>query len=432
MGVSDVTTLTQTAVLVYNSNASVTQSLETCDRYRAMRGIPAANAFGYDFGSGVTWTPASEAACFAFIDALADHCTSVGATGCYAVAGCPVAINLRLTDDSGTGAFDFTHIIASAKLLQATGEAPRVVADGAGGYFLQKRFLAWPAGQNVWVSALGSRVSEHPTILEAYNDSRYDAACALGSYGSGAANQFLRYQSSFSQSSFADSTRLLGGWVGYYTHEDASHPTFDQSRIILGRANNSEGRLSSLSARKVLCGIVYTEADDTSIGKTARCAMMARACEDAGLDVTYWYDDSDTAANYLMPESGTHSNWTDDTLTAGTATGTQSPDVLLGWSFANGMASTWAANITPTVNSIFIGGRSGNGQWGKWIQGFGHSAIIQQIEEGGTHSTVATSISRQTDALLLLLDGKTLAEAAWVSNGGTLMAYGDPLCRPFQ
>jgi hypothetical protein len=441
MGVCDITTLGQTAVPVYNTNASVTQSVQVKDAWSKARGIPSANAFGRDWGSAVVRAYDSEAAIYTLIDELATHCTSVGATGCYPVAGCPVAIELLTADgtDAGTDgglAFDFMHLCANAKAIQALGYLPRLVDDTEGGVFLVKKFppSSWSGYQNFF-EAFGARVTAHPTALEFYNDATYDAAIAAAGagYGSGVTNQFIRYLSTFAQSGFSGLTRLLGGWVGYYTHEDASHPTFDQSRIILGRAANSEGKLASLSARKVLSGTNVVGSGTSDIGKAARNAMMARACDDAGLQVTYWTPDgSDAAANYLMPWAGTHANWSVATLNDNTATGTQTPDLVMGWDFQNITPSDWESHIIPTVNGIFIGGRSGNGKWGKWMQGFGHSAIIQQIEVGGTHAGTATSISRQADALLLLLDGKTLAEAAWVSQGGTLMAIGDPLARPFQ
>jgi hypothetical protein len=442
MAVRDVNS-TQQVVYVYNTDvaASGTFALSYCAEY----GIPAAQRVGLALGTANVRAYDSESTIYGLIEDIRDACMASSASIVIVGAGCPTALGLLTANYTANGsndgqAFDFVHLACAAKRIVAQGYMPRTVADGSGGYQLQRKINgAWTSNQAFYTTDLVTRVAEDSGLIELYNDEDYDDAitAAGAGDGEGVVNQIVRYVSGY-DGNCSSADVLPGGFAGYYTHEEATHPAdlHAKSIAILNRAIASEGRLAALTARKVFCAAYGLSGAQTEAGKTARASLMGKKFDDAGLQLTYITETgADAAAEYLLPESGSHSDWTPANLDAGTAAGPAiTADVLCGWGFSNvDPTVAWDDRITPTVNGLFLGGKSGNGKWGKWCQvAGGHSAIIMQIEVGGTHALSGTTLARQTDAVLALLDGRSLAEAAWCGYQGALYAIGDPLLRPFQ
>lgn len=432
---------------VYVYNTDVTDSVDFAKAYCGEYGIPTSQRVGLALGTAANIRPYdSEATIYALLEDIYDAVVSANATHVIVGAGCPTALGLLTNDYSVGGSnsgghFDFVHLATAVKRIIALGYLPRVMNDGAGGYTPTTKGGAgnWYPFYVLFTTVILGRVEEVPTILELYNDPEYDAAIAAAGpgYGEDDANRFVRYKSSFN-GDFSSSDVLPGGFAGYYSYEETTHPSdlYDKSVAILNRAIASEWRLSALGARKVFSTAYGLSGVQSDIGKTARASFATKKLGDAGLQVTYITDTgSDAAAEYLLPESGSHSDWTPDNLTDGTASPPAiTADLMFGWQFQNVDPTIhWDDRITPTANGNFIGGRSGNGTWGKWCQvAGGHSAIIQQVTVGGTHANTANSLAYQADAVLALLAGKSLADAAFCSLSGTLTAIGDPLLRPFQ
>jgi hypothetical protein len=456
MGVQDINATASNVVYVYNSDVadSVTFAGKYCNEYMipnnannrlALALGTAANQRAYD----------AEATIYGLIEDIADAAIAVDANGVIVGAGCPAALKL-LTDDGTAdgsndgGAFDFVHLAGAAKYIKTLGYAPRVVADGIGGYNLRKKQAgAWTAGANLFtpMQTLDYNPTNFSAAFEAVANSDYQAAVDAngGDAVYGSYNSWTQYKAGW-DGNFSQYNFLPCGWAGYWSFEEATHPVtlLADSLAIVRRARASAGRRDNLLTRKVLCGLSFYSGG-VELGNAPRWATVAKRFIDLGFDVDYFYTDAtDPAGEDLVPVAGSYGSpvqWNGDTLNDGTASGSVSYAIAFGPVFQNnsqagGSGTIWhgaADHIRTTANGLWIGGKSNNARWVKANQTEGgHSGFAMQYEVGGQHAVNANCLARLTDATMALLDGYTLIEAGFVGYRGSFYPVGDPLLRPLR
>jgi hypothetical protein len=454
--VQDVNATATNVIYVYNSD--VADSSAFASRYCSEYGIPnnANNRLALALGTAANQRAYDdEATIYGLIEDIADAAIAVDANGVIVGAGCPAALKL-LTDNSTAdgsndgGAFDFVHLAGASKYIKTLGYAPRVTADGSGGYNLRKKLGgAWTAGADLFtpMQTLTYNATNFSAAFEAVENSDYQTAVDAngGNAVYGAYNSWCQYKAGW-DGDFSQYNFLPCGWAGYWSFEEATHPItlLADSLAILNRAIASAGRRSSLLTRKVLCGLGFLSAGQ-AIGNAPRFSTVAKRFIDLGFDVDYFYTDAtDQAGDDLVPWAGAYGSpvqWNGDTLNDGTASGSVSYAIAFGPAFTNnseagGSGTVWhgaAEHIRTTANGLWIGGKSNNARWVKANQTEGgHSGFAMQHEVGGNHSNSSNCLARLTDATMAILDGYTLIEAGFVGYRGGFYPVGDPLLRPFR
>lgn len=435
MGVRDVLTLAQKAVIIVNSD--VAESATVATRYRAMYGIPAANVFTYALGTNVLWEfTASRYAGF-----WTDLYAKVQAIGAYAIfttPGCPVGIELPDQDGNeginGDGV-NFSLLVGFVKRIYAGGREPRLVNAGIG--FLPMvgptytDYLHDPATVTAHKGAQTTDASAIAGLVTLGTDSLHQSA--------GAANidafKFTLCRSGDLNWSAVDN--LLTGHIGYYTQAEATHPAgLDTlSWPILGKAGNLQKPAASQSGVKVLCCPVTLTSSNYCHESTQ--ALIGKKLANLGLSVDYWYPTAPGAVAEALLPAASGMAWTSGNLDANTTTpASVTYQYAVGCGFDNGKEATWGGAAKPmrasTSGGLVSCGQSDGYKWGKQAMVDSGHSYIQHIREPayGWHQG-ALQQGKLVDIWLNLINGRALCEAAWCGLEYSFLAVGDPLARPF-
>lgn len=427
MGVRDVLTLAQKAVILVNSDVAASQ--QVADRFCAMYGIPTANQFTYAMGTNVLWEFTSERFGSFWTDLYA-KVQSVGAYAVLSTAGCPVGIEVPDQDGvegiNGDG-LNFALLIGLVKRIYAAGKEPRLYLSPGIGYYPM-------VGPSYTDYLIDTGASHKPNQVQ--DSAAINALLQLGAdpllTAAGSTTQeyyFTTYRSASPNFSTVDN--LLTGHIGYYTQSEATHPSdlWDRSRILLGKAGNLQIPASQQSARRVL--VCPETLNSSAYCHDSKQALIGKKLQTLGLDVKYWYPGTPSAAAEALLPVASEYNWTTGQLDAGTASPTCTFTLAVGCGFENLKDPTWKSTMIPsTSGGVMCCGKSDGDQWGKTgMVDAGHS-YIEHARIYNWHQG-ATQQGKVADIWLNLIAGRTLAEAAWCSLEGTFLAVGDPLCRLF-
>ena len=432
MGVRDVLTLAQKAVIIVNSD--VAESATVATRYRAMYGIPSANVLTVAMGTNVLWEYTADRFAGFWTD-LYNKVQSVGAYAVFTTPGCPVGIELLQpngTEDINGAGVNFALLVGFVKRIIANGYEPRV----SGSFYPMKgpnfdEYLFDAASGTNHKGAQTTDATAIASLVTLGTDATHQAAGATNTD----AFKFTLLRGANSNWSTVDN--LLTGHIGYYTQDEATHPAgLDTlSWPVLGKAGNLQKPAASQSGVSVLCCPQTLTASDYCHESSQ--ALIGKKLSDLGLSVSYWYPSAPGAVAEALLPAASGLGWTSGALDANTTTpASVTYQYAVGCGFANSKSTTWGGAAKPmrasTSGGLVCCGQSDGDEWGKQAMvDSGHSYIQHIRETAYSYHQTARQQGKMVDIWLNLIAGRSLAEAAWCGLEWSFLAVGDPLARPF-
>lgn len=436
---TDPSLLAKHSVLIYNTNAAFSGESERVARsYASQYGIPGSNMIGFDMGADTaTWafpsgagtlTERSNARCLSFFKPLYDLVSAVQARAVFLCYGCPVMMRL-LRDDAAdaNGFYSLIHIVSLIKRIgQRNSGEPRTTATGG---------LLDPADPT---KSLNLLLGNKGGLTPLDSGGRLIQQITDADFGT------TRYVLRDRQPDFSLSDCLPAGFVGYTAMEGAPETGgYARSLAIIGKSLNTQTNVALAAGSKVLVAVRHLAAPDAGV---AQQLQIAKRFKDLGFDTTVWmYQDysainpaHDTLVDYATTLGATGTNWTDaDLLDAGKVQANPASVTYtygIGSGFWNDQQVAWKDKwIANPSGAYFAGGASYGDRWGVQIMKDADASSFFHIEaaQGGWHQGAGTQMA-YANGWLHLLDGYSLAEAAWLGDECSFTAIGDPLARPIQ